>query len=63
VEGRAIAASFAAIDEESIARRIERAQKKSAELAQEARHSGEGGPKVSARDFLFGWIAVPYRCS
>jgi poly(3-hydroxybutyrate) depolymerase len=40
-EGRAIDTSFAVINEESIAKRIERAQKKSAELAQETRHSGD----------------------
>jgi len=47
-EGRAINASFAAIDEEGIAQRIERAQKKSAELAQQARHSGDAARIAAA---------------
>ncbi len=41
VGGHGTAASFAAIDEAGIAARIEKAQKRSAELAQEARRSGD----------------------
>ena len=40
-EGRTIHTSFAAINEEATAQRIERAQKKSAELAQQARQAGD----------------------
>jgi poly(3-hydroxybutyrate) depolymerase len=40
-EGRAIRTSFAVIHEESIAQRIERAQNKSAEFAQQARLTGD----------------------
>ena len=47
-EGRAIDTSFAAVDEESIAQRIKRAQKKSAELAQEARRSGDAARIAAA---------------
>jgi len=46
--GRAIDTSFSAIDEESIGRRIGRAQKKSSELAQEARRSGDAARIAAA---------------
>jgi poly(3-hydroxybutyrate) depolymerase len=48
VEGRSIAASFAAIYEESIAQRIERVQKMSTELAQKARQSGDAARIAAA---------------
>jgi poly(3-hydroxybutyrate) depolymerase len=47
-EGRAIHTSFAVINERAIAERIQSAQKRSAELAQQARHAGDAARIAAA---------------